>query len=58
MRRLLLFFNEEEGATPLLFHEKAFLLVSEEAGANTSLFSEEKVVLLFNKEEGVALLLH
>ena len=50
--------NEEEGAAPLLFHEKVFLRLSEEAGANTSLFSDEKVVLLSNEEEGVTLLFH
>ena len=44
--QMILLFNEEKGATLLLFHEKAFLLLGEEAGANTSFFSNEKDALL------------
>ena len=35
-----------------MFHEKAVLLLSEEAGTSTSCFLHEKVVPLLNEKEG------
>ena len=47
---------EERGVTLLLFHEKVFLLYSEEADAHDYFFSNEKILLLFKEEEGATLL--
>ena len=50
-----LLFNEEKCGTTLLVHEKAFLILSEEAGTHISFFLNGKVLLLSNEEEDAAL---